>query len=249
MAFHQAALNYTAEGSPTTGDMEIICGVLSIAQMTLGSGLSSLRGLAEIVRRPVRTLEAVRGVSVKRLLAEAHTHADLPLLCGLQQERSRGELRVTSTSPHVRPSLHYNYLAEPSDLQRMRECVRLAVELLAAGPLRRLVATRTSPSDADLASDRALDHWMRANLATAIHMCSTCKMGPQIDSGAVVDQRFRVHGVRSLRVVDTSAMPDLIRRGPSATAIMMAERAADLICGRSQPAQSVPRPIATPIAH
>jgi choline dehydrogenase len=231
MAFHQAALNYTADGSNIVGDMEIICGVLSIGQITLGSGLSSLRGLADILQRPIRTLEAIRGVSIRRLLDQAHTHADLALLCGLQQERSRGELRVISTDPHVSPELHYNYLAEPVDLERMRQCVRLATELLETAPLRRLIAARTSPNDADLASDRALDHWMRTNLATAIHMCATCKMGPASDEHAVVDQFFRVHGVTALRVVDTSAMPHLVRRGPNATAIMMGERAADFMTG------------------
>jgi choline dehydrogenase len=229
MAFHQAALNYTADGSNIVGDMEIICGVLSIGQITVGSGLSSVRGIADILKRPIRTLEAIRGVSMRRLLDQAQMHSDLPLLCGLQQELSRGELRVTSTDPHVHPALHYNYLAEPLDLERMRQGVRLATELLESAPLRRLIATRTSPSDADLASDRALDHWIRTNIATAIHMSATCKMGPASDERAVVDQVFRVHGVSGLRVVDTSAMPHLIRRGPNATAVMMGERAADLI--------------------
>jgi choline dehydrogenase len=231
MAFPQAALNYTGDGSSIVGDMEIICGVLSIGQMTFGSGFSSLRGVGDILKRPIRTLEAMRGVSMRRLVEQAHTHADLPLVCGLQQERSRGELRVTSADPHVHPTLHYNYLAEPVDLGRMRQSVRLATELLESPPLRRLIASRTSPSDSDLASDRALDHWMRNNLATAIHMSATCKMGPASDERAVVDQHFRVHGVTSLRVVDTSAMPDLIRRGPNATAVMFGERAADLIIG------------------
>ncbi|MGA2010851.1 MAG: GMC family oxidoreductase N-terminal domain-containing protein [Solirubrobacteraceae bacterium] len=229
MAFHQAALNFTAEGSDIAGDLELLCGVLSIGQMTLGTGLSSLRGAAEILRRPVRTLEALRGLSMRRLLDQAHTHADLPLLCGLQQEQSRGELLVTSVDPHVAPALHYNYLSEPSDLERMRHAVRAAADLLEVGPLRRLIAARTSPGNSDLATDRALDQWMRNNLATAIHMSATCRMGPESDDRAVVDQRFRVHGVRGLRVVDTSAMPHLIRRGPNATAVMMGERAAAFI--------------------
>jgi choline dehydrogenase len=228
IAFPQAALNYTADGSDVVGDMEIICGALTIGQMLLGGGPSTVRGIAGIMRRPIRTLGAMRGVSMRRLLDQAHTHADLPLLCGLQEERSRGELRVTSPDPHVAPTLHYNYFTEPTDLERMREGVRLATELLESVPLRRLLATRTSPSDADLASDRALDHWMRTNLATAVHMSATCKMGPPSDEQAVVDQLFRVHGVSALRVVDTSAMPHLPRRGPNATAIMMGERAADL---------------------
>jgi choline dehydrogenase-like flavoprotein len=244
MAFPQAALNYTADGSNITGDMEIICGVLSIGQMTLGSGLSFLRGVGGVLQRPIRTLEAMRGVSMRRLFEQAQTHADLPLVCGLQQESSRGELRVTSADPHVHPTIHYNYLAEPVDVVRMRQAVRLAAELLESPLLRRLIAARTSPGDSDLATDRALDHWMRHNLATAIHMSATCKMGPASDERAVVDQHFRVHGVTRLRVVDTSAMPDLIRRGPNATAVMFGERAADFIIGEraDDEVASEPRP-------
>ena len=242
MAFHQAALNYTADGSNVVGDMELICGVLTIGQMTLGSGLSAARGIADILQRPIRTLQGFRGVSVRRLLDQAQTSADMPLLCGLQQERSRGELRITSADPHVPPTLHYNYLADPVDLERMRQGVRLAAELLETAPLRRMIASRTSPSDVDLASNRALDRWMRGNLATAIHMSSTCKMGPSSDEQAVLDQLFRVRGVGSLRVVDTSAIPYLIRRGPNATAVMMGERAADFIIGESQPTIPVSQP-------
>lgn len=232
MAFPQAALNYTADGSDVAGDMEIICGVLSIGQMMWGPEVSAVRGIAGILRRPIRTLGAMRRVSMRRLLDQAHTQADLTLLCGLQQERSRGELRVTSADPHVHPTLDYNYLTEPADLERMRQGVRLATELLESAALRRVIAMRTSPSGADLASDRALDRWMRANLATAVHMIGTCRMGPASNDRAVVDEVFRVHGVTNLRVVDTSAMPHMIRRGPNATAVMMGERAADLMAER-----------------
>jgi choline dehydrogenase len=243
MAFLQAALNYTADGSNIVGDMEIVCGVRSIGEITVGSGISSLRGIADILRRPLRTRDALRGVALRRLLADAQAHADVPLICGLQQELSRGDIRITSASPHVPPLLDYNYLAEAADLERMRQCVRLAAELLDAAPLGRLIATRTSPSDADLATNQAVDKWMHSNLATAIHMSATCKMGPASNERAVVDQSFRVHGVSGLRVVDTSAMPELIRRGPSATAVMMGERAADLIVNGSRPAESDQRSI------
>jgi len=246
MAFHQAALNYTADGSNIVGDMELICGVLTIGQITLGSGLFAVRGIADIVQRPIRTLEGLRGVSMRRLLEQAQTSADMPLVCGLQQERSRGELRISSADPHVPPALHYNYFADPEDLERMRQGVRLAAELLETTPLRRMVASRTSPSDGDLASNRALDRWMRTKLATAIHMSSTCKMGPASDEHAVVDQLFRVRGVSGLRVVDTSAMPHLIRRGPNATAVMMGERAADFMIGEAQHIVPMSRPRLAP---
>ena len=80
-----------------------------------------------------------------------------------------------------------------------------------------------------LGDDAALDHWTRTHLATAIHACGTCRMGPASDPDAVVDQYGRVHGVSGLRVADTSIMPLTPLRGPAATAIMLGERIADLM--------------------
>ncbi|MEO7369656.1 MAG: GMC oxidoreductase, partial [Ilumatobacteraceae bacterium] len=75
-------------------------------------------------------------------------------------------------------------------------------------------------------SDKQLDRWLLAKIGTAFHTSSTCKMGSADDDTAVVDQMCRVRGVENLRVVDTSIMPEIVRRGTNATAIMIGERAA-----------------------
>jgi choline dehydrogenase len=80
-----------------------------------------------------------------------------------------------------------------------------------------------------LIRDAALDRWIRAHLTTAIHLAGTARMGPDTDPGAVVDQQLRVRGVAGLRVVDTSVMPQVTVRGPAATAVMLGERAAELM--------------------
>ena len=54
-------------------------------------------------------------------------------------------------------------------------------------------------------------------------------MGPASDSMAVVDQHCKVHGLQSLRVVDASVMPDVIRANTNATTIMIAEKVSDFI--------------------
>jgi choline dehydrogenase len=109
----------------------------------------------------------------------------------------------------------------------MRQGVRLAVELLGSSPFRQIVRRRTEPSAEVVASDRLLNEWMRARLVTTIHTSSTCRMGPDGDSEAVVDQECRVRGVEGLRVVDTSIMPYIVSRGTNATAIMIGERATE----------------------
>ena len=71
-----------------------------------------------------------------------------------------------------------------------------------------------------LGNDRALDGWIAEHLTTAVHLCGSAAIGP------VVDEQLRVHGVPGLRVADTSVLPVVPRRGPSATAVAIGEKAA-----------------------
>ena len=153
----------------------------------------------------------------------------MALGCLLELAVGSGELKLTSTNPHVHPHMDCRYLAEPWDRERLREAVRLCVRLLEHEAYRDIVAGRTDPTDEDLASDEALDAWMLKTVTTAYHVSGTCKMGPASDPLAVVDQYCRVHGLEGLRVVDASIMPDCIRANTNATTIMIGERAADLI--------------------
>jgi predicted dehydrogenase (TIGR03970 family) len=153
---------------------------------------------------------------------------DLVVGVGLQREDSRGRLSLDD-DPGRQPRLAYGYLTEDADRRRLREGVRLAADLLRTEALKPLVAGRTDLPDGVLDDDRALDGWVRASLTTAIHLAGTARMGPPSDPGAVVDQRLRVRGVRGLRVVDTSVLPRVPSRGPAATAVMLGERAAELM--------------------
>jgi choline dehydrogenase len=154
---------------------------------------------------------------------------ELVLGVGLQAEDGRGQLSLAGADPLEQPRLEYRYLTEESDRRRMREGVRLAAELLRASSFAPLVAHRTGLPDAVLSVDADLDRWIRAHLTTAIHLAGTVRMGPDTDPGAVVDQWLRVRAVAGLRVVDTSVMPQVTSRGPAATAVMIGERAAELM--------------------
>jgi len=140
-----------------------------------------------------------------------------------------GELRLTSTDPHVQLFLDYRYLTDPFDRERMRKAVRLAVRMAARPAFKDLVIERVLPSDADLASDEALDDWLMRNLGTSHHVSGTCKMGPALDPLAVVNQYGRVHGLEGLWIADASIMPDCIRANTNATTIMIGELVADFI--------------------
>jgi choline dehydrogenase-like flavoprotein len=79
-------------------------------------------------------------------------------------------------------------------------------------------------------TDAEIDAWLRRTVITAHHPAGTCPMGTR--PGTVLDHELRVHGVAGLRVVDASAMPDLVSAHINACVLMMAEKAADLIRGR-----------------
>ena len=153
----------------------------------------------------------------------------LVMSVGLYLALGKGELKLQSPDPDVQPSLDYNYLQEPEDRRRLREGVRLCLELVDMKEFEKVVGERVNPDDAALASDNALDEWLMRSVSTMHHISCTAKMGPDSDPMAVVDQHGRVKGVQSLRVVDGSIMPDCTRANTNVPIMMMAERIADFI--------------------
>ena len=148
---------------------------------------------------------------------------------GIQLAMGAGELRLTSTDPTVQPSLDYRYLEDEFDRKRLREMVRLCVKLGEDESFKDIIQERVEPTDANLASDEALDAWMMREVTTSQHISCTCKMGPSTDSMAVVDQYGKVHGLEGIRVVDASIMPDCIRANTNVTTMMIGERISDFI--------------------
>src|SRR5262249_32969033 len=121
--------------------------------------------------------------------------------CALELPTSAGELHLASTDPHVQPQFNYRYLEDPWDRQRMREAVRLCLQLAEQQTFHDIITARIAPTDQELASDAALDTWLLRTVGTARHISGTCKLGPASDPTAVVDQYGRGHGVQGLRVV------------------------------------------------
>ena len=142
---------------------------------------------------------------------------------------SAGEIRLRSTDPGIQPYLDYNLLATEFDRRRLRESVRICLELAEREPLSEFIAELVEPTSDDLVSDDSLDEWMLRKVSTSHHVSGTCKMGPDSDAMAVVDQYARVHGLDGLRIADASIMPDCIRANTNATSMVIGERVADFI--------------------
>jgi len=150
----------------------------------------------------------------------------------LLRPESRGELTLTSADPAAAPRIRQNFLATDKDWKTLRQGLRMVREIGAQAPLAPFRAAEILPGPGRT-SDAELDAHIRATGITVHHPLGTCKMGPASDPMAVVDPELRVRGVERLRVVDASVMPDLVGGNINAPVIMIAEKAADVIRGRT----------------
>ena len=149
--------------------------------------------------------------------------------CILELADGKGEVRLSANDPHVQPSLNYHYLEEERDVERLREAVHISLRLLEHDAFGSIVSSVIHPSPEELASDEALDDYMRRTVFNTTHASGTCKMGPASDPMAVVDQHLSIHGLEGIKVADASVMPNVIRANTNCTTIMIGERCAEWI--------------------
>ena len=148
-------------------------------------------------------------------------------VCQLRPE-SRGHIRIRSTDPFEPPEMQPNYLATDRDRRTAVAGVKAARAIAASPAMRPFIKREVKPGP-EAGDDAALLEFCRNNGATIFHPSGTCAMGTDPAAGAVVDARLRVHGIAGLRVVDCSVMPTLVSGNTNAPAVMMAEKAVDMI--------------------
>ena len=142
----------------------------------------------------------------------------------------RASCKLQSPDPDVQPEFNYQYLSHPNDARRIREGIRFGARMLESDAFKDVCDFRINPPDDILNNDDALDLWARQTVGTARHVSGTCRMGPDGDDMAVVDQYCRVRGVDGLWVVDASVMPRVPRSGGiHPTVIMVGERVAEWV--------------------
>jgi len=137
---------------------------------------------------------------------------------------SRGS--VTRVAPEGPPSVDLGLLAAESDIERLLLGVGMARRILGQTPLARHGLTEILPGEA-VRDDDGLRAYIRAQARTVYHPVGTCKMG--VGANAVVDPRLKVIGVAGLRVADASIMPTIVSGNTNAPAIMIGEKASEMI--------------------
>ncbi|SDA11511.1 Choline dehydrogenase [Pseudomonas sp. NFPP10] len=166
----------------------------------------------------------------QRLIPVGH---GISLHVAVMHPQSRGRVRLNSADPHDKPLIDANFLSHPEDLRKLVAGLRLVRQLAATRAFSQRLKGELVPGP-QVQSQEQIEQWIRQHLGTVFHPVGSCKMGH--DELAVVDDQLRVHGLQGLRVADASIMPSLITGNTNAAAIMIGEKAADLLLGTA-PAQ------------
>jgi choline dehydrogenase len=162
-------------------------------------------------------------------------HPGMSIAAWQQRPDSRGHIRARSADPRDKPLIQPNYLAEESDRQTLFSAIRLGQRILRSPEMAPYLDTENTP-ELDIDSEDALWDLTQRRGTTGFHLIGTCRMGPSSDALAVVDDRLIVHGIDGLRVADASIMPTMPSSNTNAPTIMIGEKAADMISGKTPPA-------------
>lgn len=160
--------------------------------------------------------------------------------------KSRGVIRLQSSNPLHPPLIDPKYLTHPEDIMVMIDAMKAAIQVGLSPPFESINADLV-PVEIEVCdhyhhfSDEYFACWARVLTDTANDPVGTCKMGPAWDKSSVVDPQLKVIGVKGLRVADASVIPRIISGFTNAAAIMIGEKAADLILKRYM--QPLPGPL------
>lgn len=152
------------------------------------------------------------------------------MTCGVWQHRpkSMGSVSLACANPWADPVVQPHYLDDEEDRQTLVRGVRIARALLQTQALAPFRESETMPGAQVQSDDEILDFIYRYGVSS-YHLNGTARMGPRSEAGAVVDAQLRVHGVRNLRVVDASVMPEIPSANTCATTMMIGEKGAEMI--------------------
>ncbi|MFC5584016.1 choline dehydrogenase [Nitratireductor kimnyeongensis] len=151
---------------------------------------------------------------------------------GPMRSKSRGTIRLRSGDAWDKPEIRFNYMSHTDDWSDFRHCIRLTREIFSQDAFTPYRGREIAPGKT-VQSDDELDAFIRDHAESAYHPCGTCRMGAPADAMSVVDAECRVIGVEGLRVADSSIFPRITNGNLNGPSIMVGEKAADHILGRT----------------
>lgn len=144
-----------------------------------------------------------------------------------QRPQSRGRLVLTAADPACPPDIDLNFLATEQDRQILVDGVRTCWQLMQTPAIQDLGSRFIVLGEEMVEDDELMHHYVRLSLDSGYHPVGTARMGAAGDSGAVVDEKLRVHGTENLYVCDASVMPSIVNCNTNLTSIMIGEKLAD----------------------
>jgi len=175
---------------------------------------------------PASYLEGVQG--------ELEREPGMTVAAWQQRPESRGYVRLRSADPFDAPIIQPNYLDLESDRRVLLAGMRLARRLLKSRQLAPYYLREDFPGPEVETDDEFLEAAKKRG-TTTFHPSGTCRMGPASDPVAVVDDQLRVRGLEGLRVIDASIMPTMLSANLNAATLMIAEKASDILLGKTAP--------------
>ena len=148
------------------------------------------------------------------------------VVASVNHPQSRGRIDLASSDPAAAPLIFPRLLDAPEDVAALRRGVELCGRIADAPAFRDYVVERIGWPDLG-AGDAEIERQIRSLAAPIYHPVGTCRMGS--DAASVVDPALKVRGVDGLFVADASIMPRHISGNTQAAAMMIGDRAADLI--------------------
>ena len=164
---------------------------------------------------------------------------------GPMRSVSRGAVTLRSADPAAAPRIQFNYMSHDSDWDDFRRCIRLTREIIGQDAFKPYYKSEIQPGLA-LQSDDELNGFIKEHVESAYHPCGTARMGRRDDPTAVIDPECRVIGVEGLRVADSSIFPRVTNGNLNGPSIMVGEKAADHLLGRTPLAPSNQEPWINP---
>ncbi|MFT7686670.1 MAG: choline dehydrogenase [Candidatus Azotimanducaceae bacterium] len=155
---------------------------------------------------------------------EKHKGHGFQVHVGPMKPRSKGCVTLKSSNPLSAPRILFNYNSDVEDQDTMRQAIRNVRNIVSQQAFDSFRGQELKPG-VQQTSDSQLDKFIREKSESAYHPSCTCKMGT--DEMSVVDASARVHGIKNLRIIDASIMPDITNGNLNAPVIMMAEKLAD----------------------
>ena len=225
-------INNRAHGLPLIAEIAKYCfgkkSILNLGPTAVFCFLKSNESLSS----PDIQINFTPGTHQRGMQSTLEKQAGFTMATWQHRPESHGYIKAKSSNPFEHPEIQPNYLAAETDQNVILAAIKICRKLAQTDALRPFIVEETFPGVA-CQNDEELLNSAREIGQSIYHLMGTCRMGTRNDKTAVVDADLKVHGIENLRVIDASIMPTMVSANLNAAVMMIAEKGADMVLGKS----------------